>query len=140
MSPPERKKRRTDDYSFAELRPLAADVRSRRSAFLESLERGVSPPAGRQVPPLEKTEQEMTIPGRVKDDAYKSSLPSERSRRKITGSSNPRIISSPFKLTSIRDLPDSDNVDTIGIKDILGDVMLKEVWLFDFLYDVDWVM
>lgn len=47
---------------------------------------------------------------------------------------------SPFQLTSIRDLPASENVDTIGIKDILGDVMIKEAWIFNYLVDLDWVM
>lgn len=51
-----------------------------------------------------------------------------------------RIVQSPFKLTRIRDLPANANIDTICAKDILGDVMLKEIWLFDYLYDVDWVM
>ena len=51
-----------------------------------------------------------------------------------------RVIQSPFKLTRIRDLPENANTDTVGVNDILGDVMLKEVWLFDFLFDVDWVM
>ena len=141
MSPPDRKKRRTDEYSFTEFQSMAANVRSRRSAFLESLKRGVSPPVGRQSPSLaEKTELGMALPEKLEEDSVQSSSSTEMPRRKITNSSNSRIVSSPFKLTRIRDLPANANVDTIGIKDILGHVMLKEVWLFDFLYDVDWVM
>lgn len=51
-----------------------------------------------------------------------------------------RTLPSPFKLTRVRDLPAHANEDTVTIRDILGQVLLKEVWLFDFLFDVDWVM
>lgn len=51
-----------------------------------------------------------------------------------------KALPSPFQLTSIRDLPTSENVDTVGIKDILGDVMIKEAWIFNYLVDLDWVM
>ena len=50
------------------------------------------------------------------------------------------FISSPFRLTSIRDLPRDANEDTIGIKDILGDPLIKEAWIWNFCFDVDWVM
>lgn len=51
-----------------------------------------------------------------------------------------KALPSPIQLTSIRDLPASENVDTVGIKDILGDVMIKEAWIFNYLVDLDWVM
>jgi tyrosyl-DNA phosphodiesterase 1 len=141
MSPPERKKQRIEEYAFTETHSMAADVRSRRSAFLTSLKRDVSPPAGRELLSLrEKTGLEMALTGTPRDESPRPSSFTERPRRKVNKSSNHRIVSSPFKLTRIRDLPAPANFDTIGIKDILGDVMLKEVWLFDFLYDVDWVM
>jgi hypothetical protein len=47
---------------------------------------------------------------------------------------------SPFRLTRIRDLPVSENRDTVGIEDILGDVMLREVWLFNYMHEIPWVM
>ena len=52
----------------------------------------------------------------------------------------PESIPSPFKLTHIRDLPADQNVDAVRLKDILGDVMIKECWQFNFLFDVDWLM
>ncbi|RPB09609.1 phospholipase D/nuclease [Morchella conica CCBAS932] len=58
----------------------------------------------------------------------------------MTGQGQTKRLASPFQLTWIRDLPDSDNVDAISIHDILGDVMIKEAWIFNFLIDVDWVM
>jgi tyrosyl-DNA phosphodiesterase-1 len=49
-------------------------------------------------------------------------------------------LTSPFRLTKIRDLPASENRDTVGIDDILGDVMLREVWLFNYMHEIPWVM
>lgn len=57
-----------------------------------------------------------------------------------SGKSSAKVLQSPFQLTSIRDLPASENVDAVGIKDILGDVMIKEAWIFNYLVDLDWVM
>jgi len=54
--------------------------------------------------------------------------------------SSTQTIESPFRLTRIRGLPGSENEDTVGIDDILGDVMLREVWLFNYMHDIEWVM
>jgi tyrosyl-DNA phosphodiesterase-1 len=51
-----------------------------------------------------------------------------------------RYVSSPFQLTKIRDLAQHQNVDTIELKDILGDPLIKECWNFNFLFDLDFVM
>ena len=148
MSSPSRKRQRTDDYSLKTSDSVAAEVRSRRSAFLASLNRNVSPPPGRDLPSTATTARiEVETGWKVKPDTNASKSQSkfpfpEQPQPKSTGSLHPpcRIVKSPFKLTRIRDLPANANIDTVGVKDILGDVMLKEVWLFDFLYDVDWVM
>ncbi|KAL1969963.1 hypothetical protein VTN77DRAFT_7473 [Rasamsonia byssochlamydoides] len=54
----------------------------------------------------------------------------------------PTIIPSPIKLTHIRDLPSSsgNNVDTVKLRDILGDPMIRECWQFNYLFDVDFLM
>jgi tyrosyl-DNA phosphodiesterase 1 len=150
MSRHDRKRQRTDDdddddleYSLASPPSVAADVRSRRSAFLASLNRGVSPPAGHQSASSRITEME-----RASQDRSKTVTPNfppvpsltEQRRATTVAPSKCRVVPSPFKLTRIRDAPANANIDTVGVKDILGDVMLKEVWLFDFLFDVDWVM
>ena len=140
---PAKKKQRSDDYSLTTPHSVAAEVRCRRSAFLASLNRGVSPPSGRESSLPATSELEMPLQVKSEIDVAKvhskaSSM--EKLRSEAADSSKCRIVQSPFKLTRIRDLPGNANVDTIDIRDILGDVMLKEVWLFDFLYDVDWVM
>lgn len=54
----------------------------------------------------------------------------------------PRLIPSPFQLTHIRDLAASsdNNVDTVRLREILGDPMIQECWQFNYLHDVDFIM
>lgn len=49
-------------------------------------------------------------------------------------------IASPFRLTSIRDLPDSDNLGTISLSDLIGDPLIAELWEFNYLHDLDFLM
>ncbi|KAI9749617.1 MAG: hypothetical protein M1835_001517, partial [Candelina submexicana] len=48
--------------------------------------------------------------------------------------------SSPIQLTRIRDLAASSNVDTVRLKDLLGDPLIKECWQFNYLFDIDFLM
>lgn len=54
--------------------------------------------------------------------------------------STPRVIPSPIQLSTVDLLPASHNVDTVTLRDILGDPLIKECWLFNYLFDVDFVM
>ena len=51
-----------------------------------------------------------------------------------------KIIPSPIQLTRIRDLPPQCNVDTVSLKDILGDPLIRECWQFNFCFDLDFIM
>ena len=53
---------------------------------------------------------------------------------------SPQCVPSPVQLTTVSDLPASSNVDTVSLKDFLGDPLIKEAWLFNYLIDVDFVM
>ena len=55
-------------------------------------------------------------------------------------SPNPRIVSSPVQLNFIEQLPSTSNVDTVSLGSILGDVMIRECWLFNYLFDLEFVM
>lgn len=33
-----------------------------------------------------------------------------------------------------------NNVDTVKLRDILGDPLIKECWQFNYCFDVDWLM
>lgn len=54
--------------------------------------------------------------------------------------SAPKVIRSPFQLTSIRDLPASSNIDAVSLKDLLGDPLISECWEFNYLHDLDFLM
>jgi tyrosyl-DNA phosphodiesterase-1 len=47
---------------------------------------------------------------------------------------------SPVQLNFVEELPAASNVDTVSLGSILGDPMIKECWLFNYLFDMDFVM
>lgn len=47
---------------------------------------------------------------------------------------------SPIQLSTVNGLPASSNIDTVSLGDILGDPLIKECWLFNYLFDVDFIM
>ena len=49
-------------------------------------------------------------------------------------------IPSPIQLNHVQDLPAKGNVDTLRLSDVLGDPMIRECWLFNYLFDIDFVM
>lgn len=49
-------------------------------------------------------------------------------------------IPSPIQLNHVDGLPASSNIDTVKLSDILGGPMIKECWLFNYLFDIDFVM
>ncbi|KAI2466232.1 phospholipase D/nuclease [Annulohypoxylon bovei var. microspora] len=50
------------------------------------------------------------------------------------------LISSPVRLTTIRDLPEESNVDAVSLHELLGDPLISECWEFNYLHDVDFLM
>lgn len=56
------------------------------------------------------------------------------------GPNRTEFIASPFQLTRVEDMGPYQNVDTVGLKDLLGDPLIKECWNFNFLFDLDFVM
>lgn len=104
---------------------LAAETDSDANAPLVSLHREISPP----VRTLPSTPNPACPSPKGKNDPTVSKVPSV-----------PRVISSPVQLTHIRDLPADSNVDTVRLRDILGDPMIRECWQFNYLFDVDFLM
>lgn len=94
------------------------------SPRLASLHRSITPPPAR--------------PGRVPISPHQNSEKDTRS----TNTNQPQLIPSPIQLTRIRDFSDSlkNNEDTVRLRDILGDPMIRECWQFNYLFDVDFLM
>ena len=124
---PPRKKARLDEPEAEDVDPR--ELRQRRSAFLSSLSRPVTPPLRK----LASLQEPLKTPGEMKGSNAES--------QSISAASDTRIvIQSPFQLTHIRDLPANHNVDAVRVTDILGDPMIRECWQFNYLFDVDWLM
>ncbi|OTA59236.1 tyrosyl-DNA phosphodiesterase [Hypoxylon sp. EC38] len=51
-----------------------------------------------------------------------------------------KLISSPIRLTTIKDLPEESNVGALSLHDLLGDPLIAECWEFNYLHDVDFLM
>ncbi|RPA90888.1 phospholipase D/nuclease [Choiromyces venosus 120613-1] len=102
---------------------------------LGSLHAPVSPPKLKRkerspTPPLEKRLKGGKAPMEQQDERSRHLMPIK-----------PGVgVASPFQLTRIGELPESENVDAVGIRDILRRGPLKEVWIFNYLFDLDWVM
>lgn len=90
---------------------------------LASLHRSITPP------PSSRPRRESSVPQR--------SIQSTES-----SGHRPQLIPSPIQLSHIRDLSaaSGNNVDTVRLKDILGDPLIRECWQFNFLFDVDFLM
>src|ERR1700760_4099034 len=107
------------------------------SGNLQSLERQISPPPSRKdtkSPPKQFARE--SPPQDEKDTAVGNAAKAFSSSLHVVQNTKPRI-PSPFQLTKIQDLPDDFNVDTVTLDDLLGRENLKEVWLFDYLFDLD---
>lgn len=52
----------------------------------------------------------------------------------------PAALPSPWQLTTIRDAPATLNNDTITLKGLLGDPLIAEIWEFNYLHDLDFLM
>ncbi|KAI5788313.1 tyrosyl-DNA phosphodiesterase-domain-containing protein [Geopyxis carbonaria] len=60
----------------------------------------------------------------------------------LTGADSPytRNHASPFRLTTIRNLPPSENADTVSITTLLSSPLLSKIWIFNFCHDIEWTM
>ncbi|RMZ90903.1 hypothetical protein DV736_g1856, partial [Chaetothyriales sp. CBS 134916] len=127
------------------------DLRRRREAFLSSLARDISPPRSTcQTPEVVNAETaqyhvaKRGCPSRDPPTSVETASDIFSRPSNVNGRSdkdpNLKLIPSPFRLTTIRDLPASDNIDTVSLHDILGNPLIKEAWIFNFCFDVDWTM
>ena len=102
----------------------------------DSLKKSISPPAIRRyknLEPLIDTNSQLFA-------AVSTSSPSSSSPKKPVSSSTIKIIPSPVQLSTVDELPVLSNIDAVSLKDILGDPLIKECWLFNYLFDVDFIL
>lgn len=101
---------------------------SAASIIMEGLSPKDHPPGGRKRNATALSDQSISPPPLKKRAVASMAAPANE------------CVRSPFRLTRIDDLPEELNRSTVSLKEILGDPLIKECWLFGFLYDVDWVM
>jgi tyrosyl-DNA phosphodiesterase 1 len=145
------KRPRPDDDS----RPDPALVRMQRTVFLSSISRDVSPPRSSRGTPdteivsVQRMTAHVTAPEnrQIVSEADRNGNPTQsktqglsQNRRSNVSTNRHMMLPPPFTLTKIRDLPASANVDTVSLHDILGNPLIKEAWVFNFCFDVDWMM
>ena len=127
----------------------AEESRKRRNydAFQSSRNRSISPPPKRHAPSVCLASQMEEIrPSSPVNAAALSKASSDngndfsKSTHETTRSRNESLFRSPVQLNFIEELPSSSNVDCISLGSILGDPMIKECWLFNYLFDLDFVM
>ena len=87
---------------------------------------------------MERDEDLSTVNG-VASAASSSHRPS-KSSKEATMPETATLYPSPVQLNLVEELPASSNVDCVSLGSILGDPMIKECWLFNYLFDMDFVM
>ena len=50
------------------------------------------------------------------------------------------LIPSPIHLTKVEGLSSALNIDTFSLQDLVGDPLIKECWVFNYLFDVEFLM
>ena len=122
-----------DDSSTESEASVNIQSAEKNTAVLASLSRAITPPppsnSGRGTPLNEQQVSHREFSGKEVCNNV-STQPGKETK----------IVPSPFRLTRVRDLPDAQNVGTVSLGEILGDPMIREAWLFDFLFDLDFVM
>lgn len=122
---------------------LTAEVRAKRSAFLGSLTKPVSPPHKGKSSPVhgERTHRcrdqlsaskPISSPQDVAGDVSMSANHATHASQKV--------LTSPFQLMKVTGLPAQDNIDTVSLHDVLGDPLIKQAWIFNFCFDINWTM
>ncbi|KAL4871814.1 hypothetical protein BDV12DRAFT_183393 [Aspergillus spectabilis] len=114
---------------------------AKRPKLSSSLNPDAESPFHTQHPNLTSLHRSITPPPcRSRRTTISPHHPSEK--KESLSNHKPEIIPSPIQLTHIRDFNNSsgNNVDTVRLRDILGDPMIRECWQFNYLFDVDFLM
>ncbi|KAL5385615.1 hypothetical protein DPSP01_004728 [Paraphaeosphaeria sporulosa] len=108
-----------------------------------SLQRPISPPPlrSRHHTPRSPTPPTSQLHLLVDEHVSESSrAPADETAEPLCSPTELKFVRLPFQLTRIRDLAPHQNADAVGLRDILGDPMIKECWNFNYLFSVDFVM
>lgn len=157
---PAKRLKRDDDAPTAVADDVSDWSEKHGSTPLRSLEKRVSPPATRETrasvtfgSDVETEDEDEVASEKEKEDGLVQHVaeaknirvtptedqPEETSSTAITQRGT-TFVPSPIQLTRIRDLPPAANIDTIALRDIVGDPLIVEMWQFNYMFDVDFLM
>lgn len=112
---------------------------SNETTILASLSRSITPP-------LTARAQD-SLPGHLDQHNESQSEVGElhihktnREELALKSRERPHVIRSPIQLTRIKDLPKEKNIDTVQLRDILGNPLIRECWQFNYCFDIDFLM
>jgi tyrosyl-DNA phosphodiesterase-1 len=107
---------------------------STNGTSLSSLTQRVSPPPLRKA--LKKT-IDLTANEKSPLVGQQEHVSKEERSAKNT---DPSLIPSPIHLTKVEGLSAVNNVDTASLRDIVGDPLIRECWVFNYLFDVEFLL
>jgi tyrosyl-DNA phosphodiesterase-1 len=149
MTPPEAADRPPSKRRKLNLPNEEVATTEHQSSVHKGIDKPISPPSSRRKSP-EPNESvraptwsfhnipKQTLAARPSPTSKAEEQPT--SERDSNSAPAPQIIASPVQLTRIADLAAHQNVDAVGLGDLLGDPLIKECWNFNFLFDLDFVM
>lgn len=76
----------------------------------------------------------------IEESEKKDSSATIKSAKVASKTPSKPSLKSPIRLTRIRDLPESENIDTVGLDDILSHDDLQIMWQFNFMMSIPFVM
>ncbi len=140
MDPRSNKRRRVSRYmsinehdsdcEITDVSTAATPSRDQRRASIRSISPTLGSP--KSPPPFRQSERH--------SDNGKENVTMRPATYSDSQTPSPGRIPSPIHLSTVNGLADSTNVDTVSLRDILGDPLIKECWLFNYLIDVHFVM
>ncbi len=155
-SEPPSKRARLDNGGHAD----PSLVRVQRAAWLSSISRDISPPPSTRATPdvdvlstletqaptqaAQRSHRSRQHDGTT-EDVHQPQIQDDPHSTKTNSTSRGMfhksvVVPSPITLTRIHDLPSYSNIDTVNLHDILGNPLIKEAWVFNFCFDIDWMM
>ncbi|CAO2652896.1 Nn.00g023070.m01.CDS01 [Neocucurbitaria sp. VM-36] len=125
--------------------PSKADTTENPNLSTKGINRPISPPLSRRRSPVAPASFTPTwnfddVPKQTSAPVSTTSDANQNAEIGRGGHDGTKFVPSPIKLTRIEDLGPHQNVDAVGLKEILADPMIKECWNFNFLFDLDFVM
>lgn len=130
------KRRKLDDASLSSFVVLKGEAQETNS---KGLDRPISPPLSRRKRSRTPAPSTPRVVRHQEASPPRKPAPAAVEKEERIANAT-KYEASPVQLTRIRDLAPDQNVDAIGLGDILCDPMIRECWNFNYLFDIDFIV